>query len=260
MDLEFALRNASRVNQRILTYHELFEAEPTYRYGISSAQFEQHLQLMIKIRQDGGARQLAIAFDDGHISNYIIALPLLEKYRHKAIFFIIAGRTGRDQDFMDWKQLKELVSLGHRVEAHSWSHAYLTHCSRDRLYLELGQSKMVIEDHLGIPVRSFSAPHGRWNRRVASVAAECGYCELYTSNPWMKTKRLTQLEIIGRMMVRGSMKSDDLQRLLEMSRTRSILARAQFGAKQSLRYTLGDSLYHRLWNWHSAWYGPNDTF
>jgi len=101
-------------------------------------------------------------------------LPLLEKHGCKAIFFVIAGRIGRQNDFMTWTQLREILSLGHRVEAHGWSHTFLTDCSDYQLTLELNQSKQSIEDRLGTRVEALSAPHGRWNRRVASECVRAG--------------------------------------------------------------------------------------
>jgi peptidoglycan/xylan/chitin deacetylase (PgdA/CDA1 family) len=246
----------------VLAYHELSPDERGYLYGISSGNFEKHLRLAAELQQSDERRtpNLVLSFDDGHISNYVSALPLLEKHGCKAIFFVIAGRIGRQADFMTWTHLREIVSLGHRVEAHGWSHAFLTDCSGCQLTLELQQSKQVIEDRLGVPVEALSAPHGRWNHRVASECVEAGYRRLYTSNPWMPHRREPGLDVIGRLMVRRSMDDIRLRNWLDMSPTQAIVGRTRYGLKQSAKQVLGDRLYHRLWTWLSGWKGSDDTY
>jgi polysaccharide deacetylase len=242
----------------VLTYHETCESEPTYEYALSCPKLEEHLQLVADLRQNPRGRKFILTFDDGHISNYHSALPLLEKYSCQAIFFVIVGRIGTDERFMDWRQLRELVSLGHQIEAHSWSHIFLTRCSDPQLQCELRQSKQTLEDQLGVPVDSLSAPHGRWNDRLVGACVECGYRKLYVSDPWMESKRLRGLEIIGRLMVRRSMDGAGLKNWFNMGPMEAICRRAQYSLRQSARSTLGDSLYHRLWCWCSGWEGPDD--
>lgn len=246
----------------VLAYHELSPDERGYLYGISAGNFEKHLRLAAELEQshESDSPNLVLSFDDGHISNYVSALPLLEKHGCKAIFFVIAGRIGQQADFMTWPQLRELVSLGHRVEAHGWSHAFLTDCSAYQLTLELQRSKQTIEDRLGVPVEALSAPHGRWNQRVASECVETGYRRLYTSNPWMPHRREPGLDVIGRLMVRRSMDDMRLRNWLNMSGAQAILGRTRYGVKQSAKRVLGDRVYHRLWTWLSGWKGSNDTY
>jgi peptidoglycan/xylan/chitin deacetylase (PgdA/CDA1 family) len=247
------------ISPTVLAYHQLTTGESEYLYGVSSGTFENHLQLIAEIREslDPECRQPLLSFDDGHISNYSTALPLLEKYQCKAIFFVIAGRISQRQDFMTWAHLRELISLGHRVEAHSWSHPFLTNCSDSELHTELIRSKETLEDELGLAVRSLSAPHGRWNRRVAHACGRLGYTTLYTSDPWMSPKYEEGLEIVGRLMVQRFMSARSIQKRLKMNQGRAV-RRARYALKQSTRYLLGDTLYHRLWLWRSGWRENDD--
>jgi peptidoglycan/xylan/chitin deacetylase (PgdA/CDA1 family) len=252
-------RVAGPTRSTVLAYHELTPGETAYQYALPCHQLEDHLRLAGTIMDEsapsGGG--LVISFDDGHISNYASALPLLEKYSCKATFFVIAGRISERKDFMTWDHLKELTSLGHRVEAHGWSHAFLTSCTDAELRTEVKGSKETIEDRLGAPVNSLSAPHGRWDGRVLRACEEAGYTQLYTSNPWTHSNA-RRVEVIGRLVVVQSMTVERLRRWLTMGRTEAALHRAKQNLKDAARYFLGERLYYQMWSRFSGFSGPED--
>lgn len=248
------------VRSLVLAYHELTREEPAYRYALACRNFEAHLQVAAPLQgRSGSEPTLSLSFDDGHISNYVSALPLLEKYSCKAVFFVIVGRIGQSPDYMSWDQLKELVNLGHAVRAHGWSHKFLTGCSDSELAMELACSKKALEDKLGISVEALSAPHGRWDHRVAAACAAAGYRRLYTSTPWSACRPVDGMEIVGRLMVIRTMDSARLVDWLTMGRASAGAQRALHGCKQSLRYALGNRLYHRLWTRFAGWNRADDA-
>ena len=245
----------------VLAYHELSPERTAYRYALSCLDFEEHLSLAAQLSSDAGDVNfpIVISFDDGHISNYSSALLLLEKYSCKAIFFVIAGRIGEHKDFMTWAHLKELVALGHQVEAHGWSHTFLTSCSDSELHNELERSREVLQERTGAPVTALSAPHGRWDRRVVRACAAAGYRQLYTSSPWSSRRTLSDVELIGRLIAVQSMDTTRLLRWLTMGRVEAGLHRAQHALKQSARFLLGNKLYYQLWARFSGWNGGDDA-
>lgn len=257
--LSVVLRRAAP--QTILAYHELSSDHTNYRYALSCRQFENHLQLVAQLQEhsDDHKSPLALSFDDGHISNYTHALPLLEKYNRKAIFFVIAGRIGKHKEFMNWKQLREIVSLGHQVESHSWSHKFLTDCSGSGLREELARSRETLEQQLGVAVQALSAPHGRWDRRVLRACADAGYRRLYTSDPWSPSRTLEQVDLVGRLIMVQSMDASRLTNWLAMGRTQAALYRTEYALKRSAQRLLGSKIYYRLWTRFSGWAGPDDT-
>jgi peptidoglycan/xylan/chitin deacetylase (PgdA/CDA1 family) len=244
----------------VLAYHEISTETPGYQYALNCRQFEDHLQLasLLNHRSAPDGERLVISFDDGHISNYACALPLLEKHCCKATFFVIAGRIGQRKDFMTWKHLAELVSLGHRVEAHGWSHIFLTTCPDYELRMELKRSKETLEDRLGVAVRALSAPHGRWNTRVLRGCEDAGYQRLYSSNPWGRGRVEQGVQVMGRLVVVQSMTAERLRHWLTMGRTQVALHRTRQGLKDSARHLLGDKLYYQVWSRFAGWSGPED--
>src|SRR5215467_4350042 len=143
-----------RLRPTVLAYHELTATAVDYSYALTCRNFEEHLQLATELiaKPEDGKLPLVFSFDDGHISNYTSALPLLQKYSCKAIFFVICSRVGEHKDYMTWENLRELAALGHRVEAHGWSHTFLTRCSDSELHNELERSREVLQERTGAPV------------------------------------------------------------------------------------------------------------
>jgi hypothetical protein len=254
-----SLRRAAR--PVMLAFHELSSDAAGYRYALGCRQFEEHLRLAAELCGPTEYKApLTISFDDGHISNYTHALPLLERYACKAIFFVIVGRIGQHKDFMTWGHLRELVSLGHRVQSHSWSHKFLTDCSNADLREELARSKETLESCLGVPVEALSAPHGRWDRRVLKACAEAEYRHLYTSDPWLRPRVMEEVEVAGRLVMVQSMDANRLLSWLTMGRAEAGLHRAKNALKRSARGVLGSKLYYRLWKRFSGWDRPDDTY
>jgi peptidoglycan/xylan/chitin deacetylase (PgdA/CDA1 family) len=255
------MNDAVRVRRSaVLAYHEVTPEEIPYQYALSCRQLEDHLRLVSRVTGEAGSFQepLVISFDDGHISHYELALPVLERYSVKAIFFVIAGRIGKRKGFMTWSHLKDLVADGHRVEAHGWSHTFLTSCNDTELHDEVRGSKEMIEDRVGVPVRALSAPHGRWDSRVARACEDAGYRELYTSNPWVSRRNGKNLAVMGRLVATQSMDADYLLRWLTMGSAEAARHRFKQNLKDSARYLLGDRLYYRMWSRFSKWSGPED--
>lgn len=244
-------RHSTAEEQRkpiVLAYHELSGSYLPYLYNVTCSQFEDHLRLITGAQDHRGpiSRQVQVSFDDGHVSNHRYALPLLQKYSVPAIFFVIAGRIGNQPESINWEQLRELISLGHDVQSHGWSHQFLTHCSESQLKQELGKSKGMLEDKLGIEINSLSVPHGRWNASVLEACARTGYKHVYVSDPWVERKNHC-VNIIGRFMVRNDITLNRLESVLTGKRTELALLKAKYRIKEAFRLIVGDQIYYRLW-------------
>ncbi len=78
-----------------LAYHEIVPEASRYLYTASMNQFDEHLRMISELSAGLQPRIQApeITFDDGHISNYSYALPVLEKNARRAIFFVTVPST-----------------------------------------------------------------------------------------------------------------------------------------------------------------------
>jgi peptidoglycan/xylan/chitin deacetylase (PgdA/CDA1 family) len=229
-----------------LLYHELRPNGSRYSYVIGNAEFEEHLNLFSRLRQrtDGGIVP-EISFDDGHISNFEHALPLLDARNLKAHFFITVGWTGRRPGYMGWNDLRALHAAGQNIGAHGWSHTLLTHCDEKELQTELVSARTMLEDKLGASITTMSLPGGRYNRRVLEACSKAGYTQVYTSIP--RAEPAPPGSIIGRLNVRGDMKAEWIADVLRPgSQTLDKLGR-QYKLKEAAKGLLGDRLYEKAW-------------
>jgi peptidoglycan/xylan/chitin deacetylase (PgdA/CDA1 family) len=252
---EAASGNSSAVRRLpLLTYHELTEVPSQDLYRVETRQFAQHLEMLSELYRRGifAEHDWCLSFDDGHRSNAELALPLLQRHGLKAIFFITAGWTGIRNTAMSYSHLAELVSAGHSVQSHGWSHAFLAGCSPLQLEYELQKSKGALEDHLGVSVDSISMPGGRCNSQVLKACAAAGYQHVYTSDPVFEPVCEHGVWRHGRMMVRRNTQIDDLRQFLTGDPRLWSRLRRRHRIKQACRSVLGDAAYHALWQRLSA--------
>ena len=120
----------------ILMYHH-FDDAVSSDATMTPAAFEAHLaalseagytavtfqELLDYVNEDGTLpdRPVCITIDDGYLSNYTVAWPLLEQYGMKATIFVIGSSVGRsrykDTDYpiiphFSWAQAEEMLASG----------------------------------------------------------------------------------------------------------------------------------------------------
>ena len=211
---------------------------------VDSSAFAEQLDLFARL-QDGARLRPELTFDDGHRSNYEVALPLLCARGMSAHFFITAGWTGVRSGYMGWNELRALHDAGQRIGAHGWSHAFLTHCNEAKLRNELSSARSLLQDKLGIDVTSMSFPGGRFNSRVLSACREAGYTQLYSSIPRAETLPLGA--VAGRLNIRRDVSLAWIANLFDpesrVLRRLAVMDRIKTASKA----VLGDGIYASLW-------------
>ena len=226
-----------------LLYHEVRESKSDYSYVVTAQQFAEQLALLRPGASSTSGLRPEITFDDGHISNFEYALPLLAAQGTRATFFITAGWTGTRANYMDWSQLRAVHDAGHSIGAHGWSHALLTHCNDAELEKELLSARLLLQDKLGCAIETMSFPGGRYNKRVLDACRKAGYTQLYTSEPQAYSSGL----LVGRLNVRAGMTNSFLLDLLPVDGARLKSLGRQYRLKASIQRLLGDRLYASLW-------------
>lgn len=229
-----------------LLYHEVTLRHSKYSYAIERDQFERHVDLINQMRKPATLSLLPeMTFDDGHISNFEMALPVLQTRGVIARFFITAGWIGKRPGYMDWPELQSMQACGQLIGAHGWSHTLLTHCTRRELDRELNGARTLLEDKLGTAITTMSLPGGRYNQQILKACREAGYSRVYTSEP--SVERIPKEYLVGRLNIRGDMSLDWIQSVFEPgSRLLAGLER-QYRMKEAAKTLLGDRLYEKLW-------------
>lgn len=127
-------------------------------------------------------RYTIFTFDDGHISNYELAYPVLFENECSADFFINSAFVGQ-KGYMSWSQLSEMNSHGMSIQSHGHHHYYFDDLSKQDIKNELETSKKTIEDRVGSEVNIFAPPGGRITSEVRKIALDLGYKMISTSMP-----------------------------------------------------------------------------
>jgi peptidoglycan/xylan/chitin deacetylase (PgdA/CDA1 family) len=131
-----------------------------------------------------------LTFDDGDLSMYAIAYPLLKEYGIKATFFLIANFVG-DIGYMNWPQIKEMSEYrdeaGNKlftIGSHGTSHRYLGDLDQDAVTKELADSKAAIEKNTGEPADILALPFGSGagKQEIIEMAKSIGYKAIRTSD------------------------------------------------------------------------------
>lgn len=131
-----------------------------------------------------------ITFDDGDLSMFGIAYPLLREHDIKATFFIITGSVGQ-VGYMNWEQIRDMATYtnlsGERIftiGSHGINHVSMGEVDKDTLVLELSESKRILEEKIGLSVDVFALPYGSGAGRkdIETLAAGFGYKAMRTSD------------------------------------------------------------------------------
>lgn len=170
---------------------------PRWRWAVSLAQFEKHLDLIAAtgwqtrcIRDLNNCAQgvprktVFITFDDGYADNYPAFQALLARHM-KATWFIVAdtideesgwaNNDGERRPMLSQPQLREMATAGMEIGSHTWSHVRLTGLTDNALSDELVGSKRQLENILGEEVTSLAYPYGEYNAKVIEAALATGY-------------------------------------------------------------------------------------
>lgn len=166
------------------------------------------------------SKPVMVTFDDGFMSNYLYAFPVLKQYGMKATIFVTPDRESLNfkkyahiDAPLTSEQIQEMSEYGISIESHGMTHRYLTELSPDVTRWELEESKKTLERTTNKPVRFLAVPSGAYNRVVRRLAKECGYeaifCMLKGTN-----NRGSDRFALRRLVVARDVTLDDFRRIL----------------------------------------------
>ena len=190
----------------VLCYHR-FEDNPKDGLATKPADFEAQMQalkdngiIVISMedflawrRGEKGIPDKAaiISIDDGYLSGYKVAWPILKKFGYPFTLFLytdyIKGGPKSGGQSISWDQLAEMRDAEVDIEGHTVSHSSLNarKGKTDEQYLawlksEIVGSKEMLEKNLGIQVKAFAYPYGLHNQTVRDVVKQAGYEAAFT--------------------------------------------------------------------------------
>ncbi|MDR0405193.1 MAG: polysaccharide deacetylase family protein [Clostridiales bacterium] len=165
-------------------------------------------------------KPVIITLDDGYLSNYQYAWPILRSLGMKATIFIVTSTvgasTGVSYPHFTWEQAREMEQSGViDIQSHSHSHEEIPAMDDAAVVRELRLSKYLIEENLGKECRYFAYPYGMYDERALSAASAAGYrLQCLLGNSGYNTKD-TPAEKLRRITVWGDRSGESLAELVE---------------------------------------------
>jgi peptidoglycan/xylan/chitin deacetylase (PgdA/CDA1 family) len=145
-------------------------------------------------------RPVVLTFDDGYLSDATRALPILRRYRWAGVLNLEV-RHAEPHDLPVWR-IRQLISNGWEVDAHTITHPDLTTVDATRLRDEVAGSRARIRRMFHVPVDFFCYPSGRYDARVIAAVRKAGYLGATTAN--FALARPRDRYTLGRIRVNGS--------------------------------------------------------
>lgn len=186
-------------------------------------------------------KPVLITFDDGYLSNYEKAYPILKKYNMNATIFIIASRIlekneenvySNEIPKMNWEQLREMKDYI-SIQSHTWDLHYKLKGKfgrmkgpiyapsyingnlenqedyEERVKNDFYRSKEIIKEKLGYEPVALSYPFGDYSKDTMKLAQEAGFKMAFG----IKNKRIQigdNLYSLNRITVNGNFTGEDL--------------------------------------------------
>jgi peptidoglycan/xylan/chitin deacetylase (PgdA/CDA1 family) len=188
----------------VLCYHAVSDTWPA-DLAISAAQLGRQLEFLTRRGYRGATfadavsfpphpRTLVVTFDDAYRSTLTQGKPVLDRLGLPATVFVPtafpATRAplawpGIDQwlgspheselEPLSWQELASLTEAGWEIGSHTVGHPHLTRVDDETLAYELGDSRRVCIENLGVACRSIAYPYGDVDERVVSATQAAGY-------------------------------------------------------------------------------------
>lgn len=181
----------------ILGYHRVGEMKGDHVPTVSARSFERQLaflrrcglriitleDVVVSLERDGTTptRSVVITFDDGYEETYTVAWPILKRFGFPATVFVTPAEVGLP-GFATWEQITQMAQDGMSIGSHTMHHSYVPLVGNDRLEEELVDSKRVIEQRIGVPVRWLSYPVGGFTEQAQTLIKQAGYLAACTTN------------------------------------------------------------------------------
>ncbi|MBF6633651.1 MAG: polysaccharide deacetylase family protein [Planococcus sp. (in: Bacteria)] len=170
-------------------------------------------------------KPILITFDDGYLSNYTEAFPILKELNMKASIYVVASRIFEDSGSIageypkiSWKQAREMKGTI-SIQSHTWdSHSKQNNVQlqsrglitgpmqmengqetqaefEERVYADFMASKNAIEQNVGTQVTAISYPYGDYSADTIRLAEKAGYKMAFTVNSGMNSQSSLPFEL-----------------------------------------------------------------
>ena len=127
------------------------------------------------LTQNKKQRKILLTIDDGLLSFYENAWPILKERKIPFILFVNTREVGAF-NYMNWEQIIELHESQYvEIGNHSHSHEYLVDENPDVIKKDILKSIEIFNEKLGVNSKFFSYPFGEYSLEFKKIIKELGF-------------------------------------------------------------------------------------
>lgn len=153
------------------------------------------------LKPSDARKKVVLTFDDGDLSNYHFALPILKEKGFSATFFVTINEIGKEGR-MDWQMIYDLSRNGMGIGSHGLNHSFLTAHNNYTVLNELLMSKQILEKYIRKRVDFLSIPQGFYNKRILTIARDVGFKAVCVSDAGFNDFSSDNLFLLKRFTMR----------------------------------------------------------
>ena len=122
-----------------------------------------------ELKKNKKQRKILLTIDDGFLSFYENAWPILKRKQIPFILFVSTREIGA-YNYMNWDQIKE-ISKENFVEIgnHSHTHEYLVDENKELIIKDIEKSISIFKKNLGVNSNFFSYPFGEYSNEFKKI-------------------------------------------------------------------------------------------
>lgn len=133
----------------------------------------------------------------------VALLRTLPNYQRRECCALLENKIGLPQNALSsrvltWEQIHAMHQAGIAFGSHTLTHPVVSQLAPQELEQELGASKALLEQKLGVPVLDFAFPFGKASdcgSAALGILARCGYRSAATTVPGVNTPQVNPFEL-----------------------------------------------------------------
>ncbi len=225
----------SRVEVPILCYHQVRDYKPSDSktakdYIVPVATFREQMKVLadsgyqailpdqlydyLTTGKELPAKPVMITFDDTRIDQYNVAMPELNKYNYKGVYFIMTVSLGKP-GYMSREQVKQLADEGNTIGSHTYDHKNVKTYTVDDWVEQVQKPSKQLQMITGKPVEYFAYPFGLWNKEAIAKLKDHDFKAVFQLSA--KRDENDPLYSVRRIIVPGSWSGATMIRVMKNS-------------------------------------------
>ncbi|MBV9838970.1 MAG: polysaccharide deacetylase family protein [Solirubrobacterales bacterium] len=150
----------------------------------------------------GPGKPIVLTFDNGYRSQYVNALPVLQRLGWVADENIQLTGLPPSQGGLTSAQVRGLIDAGWELDTQGISHADLIKLGATELRYQVATARQILQRRYGVPVNWFCYPSGHYDATVVDEVRAAGFVGSTTVIPGWASRgedpyRLPRLRVLG---------------------------------------------------------------